>query len=298
MTGSTHDITIALAQLPVIRGAIADNLAAHLRYIEQAARHGADVVMFPELSLIGYEPDLLTSLAMSSDDDVFDTLSAAAATNNLVVIAGCPLINDGSRPHIGAVLCFPSGERMLYAKQHLHDGEAAYCAPGHADCLFTVNGVRIALAVCADFAHPAHAEAAAARNAQVYLVSALISQSGYDVDVELLAGIARRHQLLVLLSNHISNTGGWQTCGRSGGWNASGERVTGAEGSDACLVLCTIRDGVLEGTSVCYCDGRRILTDILVAASKSPPNGGLFRDALFEIRAAAGQQQPSRDRCR
>lgn len=243
------NVVVALAQLPITRGAMADNLATHLRYIEQAARHGADVVMFPELSLIGYEPDLLEALAMPSDAEVFDTLSNAATTYNLVVIVGCPLFNDGGRPYIGALICFPDGERTLYAKQHLHDGEAAYCAPGHGDCLFTVNGVRLALAVCADFAHPAHAEAAAARDAQVYLVSALISDSGYDVDAELLAGIARHHQLPVLLSNHMSHTGGWQTCGRSGGWNARGEQVTGADGNDACLVLCTIRDGALDGAS-------------------------------------------------
>ncbi|WP_456268547.1 carbon-nitrogen hydrolase family protein [Kushneria sp. AK178] len=225
-----------------------ENIATHLRYIEQAARHGADVLMFPELSLIGYEPDLLEALAMASDAEVFEMLSDAATAHNLVVIAGCPLSNDGSRPYIGALICFPDGQRTLYAKQHLHDGEAEYCAPGHADCLFTVNGVRLALAVCADFAHPAHAEAAAAQSAEVYLISALISEAGYDVDAELLAGIARRHQWPVLLSNHMSYTGGWQTCGKSGGWNARGERVIGAESNDACLVLCTIRGGVLDGT--------------------------------------------------
>ncbi|WP_445620501.1 carbon-nitrogen hydrolase family protein [Kushneria sp. Sum13] len=249
MTGSTHDITIALAQLPITRGTVADNLATHLRYIEQAARHGADVVMFPELSLIGYEPDLLEALAMPSDAEVFETLSDAATTHNLVVVVGCPLFNDGGRPHIGALICFPDGKRTLYAKQHLHEGEAAYCSPGHEECLFTVNGVRLALAICADFAHPAHAEAAAVRNAQVYLVSALISEAGYDVDAELLAGIARRHQLPVLLSNHMSHTGGWQTCGRSGSWNTSGERAVGAEAKDAALVLCTIRKGAVDGAS-------------------------------------------------
>lgn len=249
MTGDTNNLTIALAQPPVIRGDVAGNLTTHLTYIEQAAHHGADVVVFPELSLIGYEPDLLEPLATSDDAEVFTTLSDAATAHNLVVIAGCPLINEGSKPHIGAVICFPDGERAFYAKQHLHDGEAAYCAPGRKDCLFTVNGVRIALAVCADFGHLAHAEAAAAQQADVYLVSALISKSGYDADAELLAGIARRHQFPVLLANHISHTGGWQTCGKSGGWNARGERVAGAEGHDAGLVLCTIKNGALDGTS-------------------------------------------------
>ena len=249
MTGDTNNITIVLAQPPVIRGAVADNLATHLSYIEQAAQHGANVIVFPELSLIGYEPDLLAPLAMSADADVFETLCTAATAHNMVVIAGCPLANDGGKPRIGAVICFPDGERAFYAKQYLHDGEAAYCSAGHEDYLFTVNGVRMALAVCADFAHPAHAEAAAAQQAQVYLVSALISEVGYETDAQLLAGIAQRHRLPVLLSNHISRTGGWQTCGKSGAWNAQGEPLIAAKGTEACLVICTIRDGVLEGAS-------------------------------------------------
>ncbi|MGO3057363.1 hypothetical protein ACT3R7_07430 [Halomonas sp. AOP43-A1-21] len=101
------------------------------------------------------------------------------------------------------------------------------------------------MAICADFANPAHAEAAAAQQADVYIASALISETGYEVDAELLAGIAKRHQFPVLLSNHISLTGGWQTCGKSGGWKASGELVISAEGSDPTIVLCHVRQGAL-----------------------------------------------------
>lgn len=243
------NVVVALAQLPVIRGAVADNLTTHLRYVERAAQDGADVIVFPELSLIGYEPDLLEALAMASDAEVFKTLSAAAVENNMAVIAGCPLINDGGKPRIGAVICFPDGARTFYAKQHLHDGEEAYCSPDDEACLFTVNGVRIALAICADFAHTIHSDAVAAQKAAVYLASVLISDGGYEADAQCLAGIARRHGMPVLFSNHISDTGGWQTCGRSGGWNARGARLVGASGREACLVIAVIRDGVLEGAS-------------------------------------------------
>ncbi|MFC0338365.1 Predicted amidohydrolase [Kushneria avicenniae] len=246
-------VVVALAQMPVLRGAVAENLATHLCCIERAAEHGADVVAFPELSLIGYESDLLAQLAMSEKAEAFTTLSDAAMAHHLVVVAGCPLVNDGGKPYIGAVICFPDGARAFYAKQHLHDGEAAYCAPGHKECLFTVNGVRIVLAVCADFVHPAHAEAAAAQQAQIYLVSAMISEAGYDADAELLAGIARRHRFPVLLSNHISRTGGWQTCGKSGGWDTRGEpllpvtrHLVPAQNAEPSLVICALEARGLE----------------------------------------------------
>jgi len=248
MTATTPaPITIALAQLPVSKAAVDDNLQTHLAYIERAAALGANVVAFPELSLTGYEMALLSQLAMPRNDKIFAALTAAAVANNTVVIAGCPLHNPNGKPYIAAVVCFPNGEHTFYLKQHLHEGEEVYCAPGHESSLINVNGTRIALAVCADFTQPNHAATAAAQQADVYLASALISPGGYANDAELLATIAKRHQQPVLLANHVSTTGGWQTCGNSGGWNAAGELAVSANSAEPSLVLCRIHHGAISG---------------------------------------------------
>lgn len=247
MTTTPDPITIALAQLPVIKAEVDDNLQTHLAYIERAAALGASVVAFPELSLTGYELALLSQLAMPRDDATFAALTAAAVANNTVVMAGCPLHNPNGKPYIAAVICFPNGEHTFYLKQHLHEGEYVYCAPGCESGRINVNGTRIALAVCADFTHQHHAAIAAAQQADVYLASALISPGGYAQDAELLAAIAKRHQLPVLLANHVSPTGGWQACGNSGGWNAAGELAVSAFGTQPSLVLCHINQGVISG---------------------------------------------------
>lgn len=246
-TTTAAPITIALAQLPVSKAAVEENLQTHLAYIERAAALDANVVAFPELSLTGYELALLNQLAMPRHDKAFAALTAAAVATNTVVIAGCPLHNPNGKPYIAAVVCFPNGEHTFYLKQHLHEGEDVYCAPGHESGLINVNGTRIALAVCADFTHPSHA-ANAAQQADVYLASALISPGGYAKDAELLAAIAQRHQLPVLLANHISITGGWQTCGNSGCWNAGGELTVKANGTQPSLVLCHINQGAISGS--------------------------------------------------
>ncbi|MFI0471845.1 carbon-nitrogen hydrolase family protein [Halomonas sp. HMF6819] len=242
---STGNITIGLAQIPVSKGAIEENLATHVAYIERAAQLGADLVVFPELSLTGYELELLEALALSKTSEVFDSLAKTAARHAIVIIAGCPLINEEGKPSIGAVICFPDGRREFYNKQYLHEGEDVYCSAGNQHCLFSVNNTRIALAVCADFANPAHIEAAVAQQAQVYIASALISETGYEADTKLLASMAKRHHLPVLLSNHISTTGGWLTCGNSGGWNREGELTVAANGTEPDLALCHIHQGQL-----------------------------------------------------
>ncbi|MGO2242326.1 MAG: carbon-nitrogen hydrolase family protein [Halomonas sp.] len=247
-TNTATPITIALAQLPVSKAAVDENLQTHLAYIERAAASGANVVAFPELSLTGYELALLSQLAMPRHDKTFATLTAAAVATNTVVIAGCPLQNPNGKPYIAAVICFPNGEHTFYLKQHLHEGEDVYCAPGHKSGLINVNGTRIALAVCADFTHSRHAATAAAQQADVYLASALISPGGYAQDAEMLAAIAQCHQLPVLLANHISTTGGWQTCGNSGGWNAAGELNVKANGTLPSLVLCHVNQGAISSS--------------------------------------------------
>ena len=151
------------------------------------------------------------------------------------------------RKVIAAVICFPSGEYTFYLKQYLHDGEEVYCAQGAESGLINVNGTCIALAVCADFTHPSHPTTAEAQQADVYLASALISPGGYANDVELLSAIAKRHQLPVLIANHVSTTGGWQTCGNSGGWSVVGELVVSANGTQPSLVLCRLHHGALSG---------------------------------------------------
>jgi predicted amidohydrolase len=59
---------IAVVQIGVIKGNVERNLAKHVRWIREAIRNKADMVVFSELSLTGYEPDLAAQLATTQDD--------------------------------------------------------------------------------------------------------------------------------------------------------------------------------------------------------------------------------------
>ncbi|ENN9979098.1 carbon-nitrogen hydrolase family protein [Vibrio vulnificus] len=237
-------ITISLAQIPVVRGDLPSNLAQHIYMIERSAKHDADVVVFPELSLTGYELELANELALLPEAESIQSLSQASVEHHVIVIAGCPLRHDdAAKPTISAVICFPDGRVELYDKQYLHEGEAQFCSSGSSDYVFNVKEQQIALAICADFTHAEHAQRAKALGADLYLVSALISKNGYETDAKILSDIASEHAFPVLLSNHISPTGGWVTCGKSSIWNAQGKRLTEADSKEAGLILCTISGG-------------------------------------------------------
>ena len=54
---------IAIAQIAAIKGNIEKNIENHLKWIKLAIQNNAGVLVFPELSLTGYEPELAEILA-------------------------------------------------------------------------------------------------------------------------------------------------------------------------------------------------------------------------------------------
>ncbi|MEK6649789.1 MAG: nitrilase-related carbon-nitrogen hydrolase, partial [Bacteroidota bacterium] len=62
--------TLALAQTDAVLGDVAANLERHLQRAEEAMRAGAEIVVFPELSLTGYTlRDLTGEVALDPRTD-------------------------------------------------------------------------------------------------------------------------------------------------------------------------------------------------------------------------------------
>ncbi|GAL32255.1 hydrolase [Vibrio maritimus] len=233
----TSPSIFAIAQTNTLDLCIQNNVLNHIELIKQASEGGAELVVFPELSLTGYALPKLNSIAMKEDDDSLCQLSHAAQAHNIDVIVGCPLEVTDNKPAIGAAYFSRQGQMERYGKQYLHQGEAKWCSPGSKSFVFELNGLKLALAICADFCNPQHAIDALELGADMYLVSALISRSGYDADSEILSSIAKRHHFPVVLSNHVGQTGGWECAGKSAVWDADGKRVATAASDKQGLLI-------------------------------------------------------------
>jgi hypothetical protein len=88
--------SIAAAQTIPIRGDVDANVERHLRLVHIAAAERAQVLVFPELSLTGYELDLAADLAFSPRDLRLTPLVEAAAASSVTLIVGAP-VRMGSR---------------------------------------------------------------------------------------------------------------------------------------------------------------------------------------------------------
>jgi predicted amidohydrolase len=55
---------ICVAQTKSVKGDVLKNIENHLKFIELALAFSADLIIFPELSLTGYEPELAGKMLM------------------------------------------------------------------------------------------------------------------------------------------------------------------------------------------------------------------------------------------
>ncbi|MGB3125835.1 MAG: carbon-nitrogen hydrolase family protein [Pseudomonas sp.] len=241
-------LTLAAAQSISIAGDVAANIERHLALMRSAAEHGVQLLVFPELSLTGYEPSLAAGLAIAPQDDVLAPLREMAQELRLTAVVGMPIrLTPGSGVLIGALVLGADGSLAVYTKQHLHPGEETAFIAGQGGAALEWGDNRVALAVCADFSHASHPRQAAEAGATAYAAGVLISESGYATDSALLQGYAAEYGLLVLMANHGGPSGGWACAGRSAVWAPDGRLLAAAPGVGDALVIARRESGQWAG---------------------------------------------------
>ncbi|MGF7192189.1 putative amidohydrolase [Robbsia andropogonis] len=229
-----NDIRIGAAQT-VDQHDFQLNVFQHCKFIEVAGCERVELLVFPELSLTGYHREQARSLAVDMLDPRLAILRDAAVSANVTAVVGCPLRVD-DRIFIASIIFKSDGTMASYCKQHLHPGEDHFFCPGSNGPAY-LNGVSVALAICADTSHPDHASKASARGANTYAASCLITPGGYARDSALMQDYAAKHAFTVLLANHGGPTGGFAVAGKSAIWDERGHCVSSAPGVGAQLVI-------------------------------------------------------------
>lgn len=241
---------IAAAQVGSVRGDITRNLRTHAEAIEVAAEQGVAVLIFPELSLTGYEPDLAAELAFEDSDRRMEALGESAKHHQMTVVIGAPLITAGSKPAIGAIVFAPDGSSSTYAKMHLGSSESAYFKPGCEPKIIESHGQSVGLSICADSSATSHPQAYAARGATVYAAGMFLNAEWYETDAPRLAAYAPAYRMLVVMANHAASVGTYRSVGRSAIWAPDGTLLVQAAGTENALVIATCELGSWSGVVI------------------------------------------------
>ncbi|UCE60469.1 MAG: carbon-nitrogen hydrolase family protein [Phycisphaerales bacterium] len=115
--------TIAAAQSSSKKGAVEANVQTHTEFVRVAAEHNVDLIVFPELSLAGYEPEIARDTTIAVDDARLLPLKEQAERFDMTIVVGAPVPSSGEKPHIGALI-FDAGNASVYAKQFLHPSDS------------------------------------------------------------------------------------------------------------------------------------------------------------------------------
>jgi predicted amidohydrolase len=247
--------SLAAAQTIPIRGDVEANLERHLRLVDVAAEEEARVLVFPELSLTGYELDLASALAFSPGDPRLTPLVEAASSRSMTLVVGAPVRIEG-RLYIGAFIVAPDRTVEVYTKHHLGafpasaspDGivppaEDTVFHPGIRNPLVRLGGNTAAVAVCADTGRPSHPQQAAERGATAYLASMFVIPSDLERETTRLRSYAVRHSMAVVLANYGGLSGGLASAGGSAIWSERGELLAQLEAAGAGVAVAVESDG-------------------------------------------------------
>jgi NAD+ synthase (glutamine-hydrolysing) len=146
-------LRVALCQLGAVVGDLPGNVDRLVSALGQAEEAGADLAVFPELSITGYPPeDLLLKPGFVGDNTV--ALSKVAqATENCAAIVG--FVDERLDLFNSAAICAGGEVRGVYHKRNLPNysvfDEQRYFSPGTgAEALYVIGGVRVGVSVCED----------------------------------------------------------------------------------------------------------------------------------------------------
>ena len=255
---SVRSIRIAIAQIAPRLGQLDANLARHHALLGEARAAGADLVVFPELGLTGYQlQDLASEVAMRLDDPRLAELAGAtkglsaivsfveeSADHRLFIAAA--LIEDGEVRHVHRKLYLPTyglfDERRFFAA-----GDLLRAVPSRL-------GVGIGIAICEDFWHLSVPQLLALDGAQI-LVN-VSSSPGRDLAATNEVG--------------LGTATSWRTLMR-----------TYAQLTTSFVVFCN-RVGVDE--SISFWGGSEVIGPNGAALFSAP----LYDEGLFTVEIAAG----------
>ncbi|MFD5633558.1 carbon-nitrogen hydrolase family protein [Streptomyces sp. NPDC127077] len=218
-------LTVAVAQPRCAGPDVAANAVLHAEAVRGT---GARVIVFPELSLTGYD---LAAPAVAADDPRLAPLIDACAGTGSTALAGAPWQDVDGREYIAMLAVTGEGAEAVYAKMHLHGAEGIRFTPGEKPVVFEVDGWRLGLAVCRDAAMPEHAAQTAALGIDAYVAGTLYGE-GPEQSARRDAHMRERaqaHGVWVVLSTVAGQSGEYQeTSGGSGVWSPDGSPVAQA----------------------------------------------------------------------
>jgi len=245
-------LTVGLAQIDPALGDRDRNLERHRDWVRQATAAGANLLVFPELSLTGYFlKDLVPDSAIRLDDPIMRELGALSTDLDIVVGA---VVEEPDHRYFNASLYFSRGElvhlhRKVYLPTYGMFDEQRYFAPGDRFRSFRTGFGRAGILVCEDIWHLSSAYILSLEGVDMIICPSSSPGRGITTDERL--GTAESYNLVCrtyaqflttffLYCNRVGFEDGANFWGGSMVIGPNGDIIAQQEDADEALVLASL----------------------------------------------------------
>jgi predicted amidohydrolase len=228
-------LTVAAVQPAVVALDVAANAESHAAAVRSSRSR---LVVFPELSLTGYELD---ALPVPLDDGLLDPIIDACGDSGSVALVGAPVVADGST-FIAMLRVDAAGVEVAYRKTWLGGAEPERFAPGDGPTVLELDGWRLGLGICKDTGAAQHTAGTAALGIDAYVAGLVHRPEELPEQEARAVVIARTCRAFVVFASFAGPTGhGYtDTVGCSAIWSPDGLAVSRTDrkvGGLACAML-------------------------------------------------------------
>ena len=215
---------ICIAQTKSEKGKVQENIQNHLRIVERAIKSNADLIIFPELSITNYEPDLAKELSTDIENNIFNPFQELSDNNEITIGIGMPT-NSTRGINISMLIFQSNKKRLVYSKQMLHSDELPYFVCGNDQIILNIKGKNIAIGICYETLQREHFLNTNKKGADIYIASVAKSKDGIEKAYKYFPKIAREFNTPILMANCVGYCDNFKSIGKSAVWNKNGELI-------------------------------------------------------------------------
>jgi predicted amidohydrolase len=145
-------LSVAVAQMK-FRGSVGQNVSFITESIYSSAKAGAEVILFPECAVTGYNCDF-RNISSSQIRAALKTIGSEARAAQCYVLVGSPTF-VGSKRFNSLVVFDPRGRKIFsYSKIHLTARDKRYFMPGNQLAFFRLAGIPCTAIICHERRYP------------------------------------------------------------------------------------------------------------------------------------------------
>jgi len=264
-------LRIALLQTNPTAGDIDGNSALIVRGARQARDQGADLVVTPELALMGYLPrDLLMSRGFIHRSARELSRMAAELADGPPLLVGVATLNPAEmgRPLFNSAVLLRNGaagsvfHKTLLPTYDVFD-EDRYFEPAHGPQVLELNGCRLGISICEDVWNdrdfwkrrryhedPIEGLAKIGAHAILNLSASPFTVGKQSLRQDMLGHMAQKYRLPLMIVNQVGGNDDLIFDGRSAAFDSQGKLFVRAKGFEEDLVIVDLTAGAAGSSGI------------------------------------------------